>query len=109
MTYDWMRQFLVDLDIATIRSRDNPEHIGEMWKEVFGDRKWEIIYHASCGMGDSQYAMIFFEDGTVEVGTGEALRPYTQLYIGKEAKVAWRVFVKALSTYFWKETKGEVK
>ena len=104
MKYNWMRQFLVDINIGTIRDAAD---LDAAWDSMLQGRDWEVIHYMSCGFADSQYALMFFKDGTVELGVGESMRGYRQLYKGRSAKKGWKTFMDVVLAYTWKETKGD--
>lgn len=62
------------------------------WKSVDSTRTIESIVAATTGPAEAVCGLITFTDGTFEVGVGECLRGYEQLYKGSElleASEAW--------------------
>jgi len=62
------------------------------WGKVIGERK--VVTAAACDAGFAEETILFlaFEDGTFEVGMGESLRPYNQVYKGSDEEVAVEKF-----------------
>lgn len=71
------------------------EELGQdPWLEVIGDRKFKCGVIADFGLGDAVVAFLEFEDDTFEVGHGECMRPYQQIYLGSDRGEASSKFVK---------------
>lgn len=76
---------------------DEEDIEGSAWAEIVKGRGFKEGIAADFGIGEECYALLEFEDGTFEVGVGEALRPYLQLYLGKDRGIASEVFHSQVS------------
>jgi hypothetical protein len=61
---------------------------GGAWANVVGERKLKKATFAEFGFAEEVIALLKFEDGSFEVGIGESLRPYQQLYEGDDPEAA---------------------
>jgi len=68
----------------------------EGWLGVIGDRKLSCMYACEFGFAEEVIALMFFEDGTSEVGIGESLRPYLKVYEGKDLEKALQKFFEVI-------------
>jgi hypothetical protein len=64
------------------------------WAEVVGNRVVRSCAVVQYGPAEEVVAFFSFADGTFEVGIGEALRPYLQMYEGRDAFKATEVFLR---------------
>ena len=81
-----------DADTAEL---DDTSEMGPAWNSVIGGRKVKKIFNSDFGLGDMSVSLIAFDDGTfeVEVGVGEAMRPYNCLYEGNDPEKAADVYI----------------
>lgn len=68
------------------------------WREVANGRTIVKAAFLDFGFADQCTAYFEFSDGTFEVGIGEALRPYDQLYSGNDGNDAKAAFMSKLLT-----------
>ena len=75
--------------------------LGLRWQDVAndhvnagGDSNVVLTRVHTCQFGAAEevIALMFFSDHTFEVGQGESLRPYQQLYSGSDARRAFETF-----------------
>lgn len=82
-----------DLQLATIDDVESmASFLNSAWGEVVDTR---IITRAQMcwfDFAEETIALMEFKDGTFEVGIGEPLRPYDQVYLGTEGKKALGMF-----------------
>lgn len=70
------------------------------WSEIVGERKLLQAQFADFGLGDMSVGLLQFADETYEVGVGECLRPYRQLYLGTDLEQASEKFVLYVASFF---------
>jgi hypothetical protein len=79
----------------------NTEDLSESWnEEVVADRKFISGTFAEFGMAEE--CVGFLELGskdklTYEVGVGECLRPYRQVYLGEDIGIASKTFIDTIN------------
>lgn len=84
-----MREFF----IAPIDKAD----LGDGWRKIIGDRQFREGVACDFGLAEEYFAILFFEDDTIEVGRGESLRPYEVLYHGDDQGEASAAFYRGIS------------
>lgn len=96
-----------------IYSIKNLDEVGDLWRVVIGERRFVEALNADFGLGDMQVAKLTFDDGpavvdgveqeyhnfSYEVGVGECLRPYIQIYQGDDAEEATKHWLKCIAEY----------
>lgn len=75
---------------------DLSDIVEENWIRVIDGREVETIHALDCGFAEESVMLIEFTDGSYEVGRGESLRPYEQLYVGRDGMAALRAFLEAI-------------
>ena len=81
--------------------KDAKESEAEEWLKVIGSRKLKSIAMVESGdIGDIAIGWMEFEDGTIEIGEGACMRPYTQQYIGTDRNKASFIWLKMIYYYF---------
>jgi hypothetical protein len=75
------------------------EDVGMEWKAQVNFHDIKEGTFVSFGTGEEVIGHLEMEDGTFEVGIGEALRPYIQLYNGDNAVLATDAFWDALEKH----------
>ena len=75
--------------------------LGESWLEIAEEHESDLmkVYYVDRGFADACMALLEFSDGEFEVGVGEALRPYIELYQGKNKQEAHKAFRKKLAEW----------
>ena len=82
-------RFTREFEIGTFKPLDCPD---SNWWNL--DEKRTPVEGTVCefGMAEEVIGWIKYSDGTHEVGVGECLRPYDEIYKGKNARLAKRLF-----------------
>ena len=75
-----------DVSIETVDS------VGGSWAEVANNRPILSVTAAEFGLAEEVISLMRFVNGTFEVGIGESLRPYQQLYTGPRKSHAEDIF-----------------
>ncbi len=70
--------------------------VGEQWADLIGDRILERAHFIDYGFAEECIGWLQFDDGTHEVGVGECVRGYHQLYAGDSYDAAEETFVSQL-------------
>ena len=81
---------------AVIGVLTNVAELGDGWQGVVGTREVSNAIGVEYGLAEESIMMFEFKDGTFEVGIGESLRPYDQLYSGDDQLDATRAFLGAI-------------
>ena len=86
----------------TIVSVTDIDELSDSWKtEVIADTDFISGTFADFGMAEECLGLLEFEDVNgktiYEVGVGESLRPYDQLYIGNSCEIASKTFIDEIN------------
>lgn len=79
------------------------EEMGPSWRALIDERGKEFsrLIYLEYGFAEEVICMIYFLDGSFEVGVGESLRPYELLYAGNDLEEASRAFLEAVQIHTW--------
>ncbi len=77
------------------------------WSEVIGERKLRTASFVEVAFAEEVIGFMEFKDGSFEVGIGESLRPYNQLYVGGDRYKASEVYLRAIQERAWHESVKE--
>ena len=93
---------------ATISSVTTSQ-LGEAWKAIVEERGKELEHaiYVEYGLAEEVISLMTFKDGSYEVGIGESLRPYDQLYVGTSLEEATKHFLTAVREHTWFEDDNE--
>jgi len=94
------KRFEKTLDVIEL---DDDIDVGPAWAGIIGEREVRKIFNTDFGLGDMSVSLIAFQDGSFEVGVGEALRPYDELYRGNDANEATEAYVSFIDDHTWSE------
>ena len=77
------------------------EKLSPSWFEIVGERRLVSGTFVGFGMAEECIGLLEFVSEicspTFEVGVGESLRPYIQLYLGDNGVIASKIFIEAVN------------
>ena len=71
------------------------------WSVIIDERELHSAIYVEYGIAEEVIALLEFKDGSFEVGIGECLRPYNELYSGEDREEASRIFLEAVKENTW--------
>lgn len=83
-------------EIATITDSNE---LGPAWQEIVEGRELEQTIYCEFGFAEEVITLLAFKDGSFEVGIGESLRPYDQIYVGDDEERALTDFLLAVKRH----------
>jgi len=98
----------LDLQLVKLDTGERPEReytivavtsikeLSPSWKEIVDKREFTSGTFANFGLAEECIGLLEFKD-SFEVGLGECLRPYIQLYIGEDASMASKIFINKIN------------